>query len=97
MGYQTTSAEKIQLFPLYLQIFSYKDISQSTYISGKVWLHHVLINSLKSAFSNKYIKLIMSDEHSYFSFSILFLYEDSAGGFIKQFFLPIGKYFKENS
>ena len=38
----------------------------------------------------------MSDEHSYFSFSILFLYEDSAGGFIKQFFLPIGKYFKEN-
>ena len=42
------------------------------------------------------MKLIMSDGHSYSSFSILFLYEDSDDGFIKQFFYPIGKYFKEN-
>ena len=38
----------------------------------------------------------MSDGHSHFSHSIIFLYWDSAGGYIKRFFLPIGKYFKEN-
>ena len=38
----------------------------------------------------------MSDGHSYFSHSIPFLNGDSVGGYIKRFFLPIGKYFKEN-
>ena len=38
----------------------------------------------------------MSDGHSYFSHSIQFLYRDSVRGYIKRFFLPIGKYFKEN-
>ena len=51
---------------------------------------------LKSAFSNKHLKLIMSDEDSYFSHSIPFSYGDKAGGYIKQFFLPIGKYLKKN-
>ena len=51
---------------------------------------------LKSAFSNKHLKLIRSDGHSYFSHSSPFLYWDSVGGYIKQFFFPIGKYLKEN-
>ena len=38
----------------------------------------------------------MSDGHSNFSDSILFLYGDSVGGYIKRFFLPIGKCFKKN-
>ena len=38
----------------------------------------------------------MSNGHSYFSHLIPFLYGDSVGGYIKQFFLPIGKCFKEN-
>ena len=38
----------------------------------------------------------MSGGHSYFSHSIPFLHRDSVGGYIKRFFLPIGKYFKEN-
>ena len=37
----------------------------------------------------------MSDGHSYFSHSIPFLYGHS-GGYAKRFFLPTGKYFKEN-
>ena len=37
----------------------------------------------------------MSDGHSYFNHSIPSLYGDSVRGCIKQFFLPIGKYFKE--
>ena len=52
--------------------------------------------NLKSAFSNKRLKLITSDGHSYFSHSFPFLYGDSAGGYIKRFFLPIGKYSKQN-
>ena len=38
----------------------------------------------------------MSDGHSHFSYSIPFLYWDIIGDYIKQFVLPIGKYFKEN-
>ena len=38
----------------------------------------------------------MSDEHSYFSYSIAFLYGDSVGGYIKQFFYSIIGYLKEN-
>ena len=37
----------------------------------------------------------MPDGRSSFSHSIPFLYGDSVGGYIKRFFLPIGKYFKE--
>ena len=37
----------------------------------------------------------MSDGHSYFNHSVPSLYGDSVRGYIKQFFLPIGKYFKE--
>ena len=55
------------------------------------------IKILKSAFSNKHLKLIMSDGHSHFSHSIPFLYWDSVGGYMKRFFLPIGEYFKENA
>ena len=39
----------------------------------------------------------MSDGHSYFSHSIPFLHEDSVGGYIKRFFLPMGENFKKNS
>ena len=38
----------------------------------------------------------MSDGSSYFSHSVPFLYEESVGGYIKRFFLPIEKYFKKN-
>ena len=38
----------------------------------------------------------MSDGPSSFSHSFPFLYGDSAGGYIKRFYLPVGKYFKEN-
>ena len=38
----------------------------------------------------------MSDGRSSFSHSIPFLYRDSVSGYIKQFFLTIGKYFKKN-
>ena len=50
----------------------------------------------KSAFGNKHLKLIMSDGRLSLSHSIPFLYGDRFGGYIKQFFFPIGKYFKEN-
>ena len=51
---------------------------------------------LKADFGNKHLKLITSDGHSFFSYSILFLYGDSVGGYIKRFFLQIGKYFTGN-
>ena len=38
----------------------------------------------------------MSDRDSYFTHSIPFLCGESVGAYIKQFILPIGKYFKEN-
>ena len=38
----------------------------------------------------------MSDGRSSFNHSVLFLYGDSAGGYIKHFYLSVGKYFKEN-
>ena len=31
-----------------------------------------------------------------FSRPVPFLYEDSVSGYIKRFFLPVGKHFKEN-
>ena len=51
------------------------------------WLYNFIKESFqfKSAFSNKHLKLIMSDGHSYFSHSIPFLYGDSVGGYIKRF------------
>ena len=39
----------------------------------------------------------MSDGPSYFSHSIRLFYGDSVGGYIKRFFLPVGKYFEEKS
>ena len=38
----------------------------------------------------------MSDGRAFFSHSVPFLCGDSADGYIKRFFLTIGKYFKEN-
>ena len=38
----------------------------------------------------------MPDRNLYFSYLIPFLYGDSVGGYVKRFFLPIEKYFKEN-
>ena len=38
----------------------------------------------------------MPDGYSYFSQSISFLYGNSVGGYIKRFFLPIGKDYTEN-
>ena len=38
----------------------------------------------------------MLDGRSPLSHSIPFLYGDSVGSYIKQLFLPIGKYLKEN-
>ena len=38
----------------------------------------------------------MPDGYSYFSHQIPFLYGDSVGGYMKPFFLPVGKGFKEN-
>ena len=40
------------------------------------------IKILKSPFSKKHLKLVISDGHSYFSPSFPFLYGDSVGGYI---------------
>ena len=55
---------------------------------------YVPFTSLLRRVSNSKL-LIMSDGHSYFNHSIPFLYGNSVRGYIKQFFLPIGKHFKE--
>ena len=51
---------------------------------------------LKSASGKKHLKLTMADERLFFSSSILLLYGDSVGGYIKHFFFPIGNYFMES-
>ena len=51
---------------------------------------------LKSAFGKKHLKLTMADGRSFFSNSVLLLYGDSVGGYIKHFFFPIGNYFMES-
>ena len=38
----------------------------------------------------------MSDGRSSFSRSVPLIYGDSVGGYIKRFFLPVGKYFEQN-
>ena len=50
----------------------------------------------KSAFGKKHLKLIVADVRSCFSYSVPFLYGDSAGGYMRRFSFRIGKYFKEN-
>ena len=68
---------------------------KNNYIASQVYYGEFPIQNkkfIKSAFSNKHLKLIMANKHSYFSHSIPFLYGDSVKGYIKVFFLPIGKY-----
>ena len=86
------SMKKLWFF--FTNVYNVKYILSGTYLCPNFIK---IKNQIKSAFGNKHLKLDMSDGRSSFSYSIPFLHRNSVGDYIKWFFLPIGKYFKENS
>ena len=57
-----------------------------------IYISYSLLCPGKSAFNNKHLKLIMSDERSSFS---RFYMGIGVGGYIKEFFLPIRMYLRK--